>query len=519
MTKNLSRRDFTYNLLLRLFFALFLCFASYVLVTKVLGSYYVHSLHSVYNIISIVTVCLAFLMFCFTGILTQNATDSRKYYIYPLLLFVSALLLRLIIIQMIGFDTNQTSDFGLAYAQAQKSNPFDILYYKVFSNWGMYVLYLKAIDTVFGHSVLTGIVMNAVLSAASVVLLYYIVLYSSKIVPFALMAAMIFNFWPAHLFYTILLSPDFLAIFLFLGAALLVCIGHNYFCSQQWKKGLIYYGISGIVAGSGNFFKSLFLIYAVDLLIIAFLNLIKKKEEKNKTSKNRFQDIFKNEFTALLISFLIAFITIEGGFLVLDHVAETRVNRNPTAHFLYIGLNPFGNGEWSQETFIYPSIVQKDNLNYAKANNEILQKLKKEISQYHNLNFSFFDQKVKFAWADNEYLYYPNMTMNEKNAGLLKDKWIEIFRPTVQFYYVLVWFFIVIGLLVALIKKERGILLFSMLFVFGFAILLLLIEVQPRYKTVVYPYMSIGTAYGLYNVMVKITDHIHAIRDHNTKNS
>ena len=38
----------------------------------------------------------------------------------------------------------------------------------------------------------------------------------------------------------------------------------------------------------------------------------------------------------------------------------------------------------------------------------------------------------------------------------------------------------------------------SALMVFGFALLLLLSEVQPRYKTVVYPFMAVVSAYGIY---------------------
>jgi hypothetical protein len=243
--------------LLRIFYIIFFGFVSYIMLANACIAYYVHSLKSNYNVISIAIVSLSFLAIALISISTENSSKLKEYYIIPILLFICALTIRLLIIQMIGFNTNQTSDFGLAYVQSQKQNPLDILYYKVFSNWGMYVLYLKLIQQIFGNYQIVGIIGNAILSAFSVVLIYFILLITTKKIPMAIIAALIFNFWPAHLFYTVLLSPDFLTIFLFLSTLLFLSIGHNYFNLHRWEKGIIYYILSGIAAGFGNFLNLL----------------------------------------------------------------------------------------------------------------------------------------------------------------------------------------------------------------------------------------------------------------------
>ena len=54
------------------------------------------------------------------------------------------------------------------------------------------------------------------------------------------------------------------------------------------------------------------------------------------------------------------------------------------------------------------------------------------------------------------------------------------------------------------IPRERKTVMVSALMVFGFALLLLLSEVQPRYKTVVYPFMAVVSAYGIYCIIQPI---------------
>lgn len=255
------------------------------------------------------------------------------------------------------------------------------------------------------------------------------------------------------------------------------------------------------------------------MLIIAFLHVLsinKKVVSTEHGFSTKLHHAYKNEFVAIVLCFIVANLTIQCGFLLLDRVAGTTVNRNQIAHFLYIGLNPHSNGQWSEEAFIYPSIVEKNNFDYQKADKEIMQKLKDEIEQANNLTFSFFDNKMKFAWADNEYLYYPNVTMNSDNSVFVKDLWIEVLRPIIQLYYIFVILFLLVGSIFSFINKEKEIILFNILFVFGFALVLLFIEVQPRYKTVVYPFMCIVSAYGFYGTIQTIKSIIRNLTKHET---
>ena len=193
---------------------------------------------------------------------------THLYFYLPCILFLTALLLRLFIVLTMGFYTNQISDFKLAFFSAGRPIPIELSYYKAFSNWGLYSAYLRLITSIFGYSELTGIVFNAILSSLSVVLLYYICALSFSRISVALVAAALFCFCPAHLLFTIVLSPEFVNLFLILLAILLLCIADRRFRGRYIKRLLLYAAAGGLL-GLASFFKLIDKIVFVALIIAA----------------------------------------------------------------------------------------------------------------------------------------------------------------------------------------------------------------------------------------------------------
>ena len=494
-------RQWTADVLIVAFFAVFLTFVIYAPIIKSMANYGERCLPGEYS-----TISIFFMSFFLLGLLAwayftaaHTQTRLRKYLYLPLMLFLTALLLRLFVVLCMGFGTNQISDFQMAFSSAGEPIPIDLSYYKAFSNWGLYSAYLRLITSVFGYSEFTGIIFNAILSSLSVVLLYFICALSFRRLSVALLASALFNFFPSHLLFTIVLSPDFVNLFLILLAVFILCIARRRFREKLIKKLLLYAAAGGIL-GLASFFKLIDKIVFVALAITMVIDWLSDIREKNPEIP-LWKRLLNGRTAAVLLSFLCSLDVIQAGFAYLDYYVGERVNRSAMSHFLYMGLNPFGEGRWTEKTAIYVKVVENNSFDYEKADRVMYDRLRYEVREHQNLNFEFFDKKADTAWGDTNYLYFIDSTMNkEKKAAVNRWEWLMAFIPFSEAYYVMVAFLLGIGALCALLRRERGMAFFSGLIVFGFALLLFVSEVQPRYKTVVYPYMLIVAAYGVDSV-------------------
>lgn len=124
--------------------------------------------------ISFVIVVLFFVyVACCTVDLLKTCT-RKKGYKNAVSIFVLSLSVHLLIVWAVGQYTEQVSDFASALALSQKSFPLTEVpdYYRIFSNWALYPLYLKLIQELFGSGAITGIIFNAVLCAFSSTFIY-----------------------------------------------------------------------------------------------------------------------------------------------------------------------------------------------------------------------------------------------------------------------------------------------------------------------------------------------------------
>lgn len=448
------------------------------------------------------SIIIVFLFVILLLIGYNNKIDSllipKIYIIYPILLFILAIALRFFIILLVGYNTNQVSDFSNAYSASLQSPPINNLYYSIFPSWGFYSSYLHKINEIFGYSPFTGILFNCILSSISVVLIYYICILSLEKLSIALISAYLYALWPIQLFYNILLSPEIINIVLALFSVLLITLGLKTKIREHRISQIICFTLSGMFLGVSGLFKSIEKIFIIAILILLILKFFKRDifdSSEDKEVKGLLKTV-----KLFLITIIMCVITTRLGYVYLNSYIGYSVNKNPSPHFLYIGLNHNSRGVWSTETSIYGDIIEKYNYNFDNANKEMMNLIYEDISNNKHLSLNFFDNKINIAWADNIYYYFIDTTINNDNIGAInKTAWIKAMEPLSQLFWCLVILFMTIGILSELLKKGKksSAILFFALYIFGFALLLLLIEVQERYKCITYPYISIIAAKGI----------------------
>lgn len=446
---------------------------------------------------------------------------TLPWWIQMVLLFAFSWYIRMKVIELIGHDTIQIVDFErVFYVSLQDAPVFadvqGINFYQAFPNWALHVKLLHLLNINFGGTPLTGIMCNAVVSSLSVVLLYLVVYFATNKDAFAVISALIFSCWPFYLYYMILLTPDFNFVFLCLLGLLLIVVSYR-FIKRLWLKAC-FYGAAGIVLSLAGFFKSVDKILIIALFIAAVLGAI---------ACGRFHS--KRVLSGLLV--VVVFFTAWAGtskltYKMIEGYVGGPVNTNVAPYFMNVGMSVDTYGQWSQEVLDeYLGDIKETDYNFSlvntrmknrldgrvqevkdklKADEELVQEWKEEGGKRPEgtpkSKWDFFDVKLQKAWANNEGIRFIMQTINKENP-LYDTEFYDAYYAQIQAYQVVVAFLMTVGALAALLMRDRKAVLVCALMVFGFALLLLLSEVQPRYKTVVFPFMSVVAAYGIYAVI------------------
>lgn len=445
--------------------------------------------------ISCVVVILFFVYIaCCTANLLNKCTKKEGYK-NAVSIFALSLCVHLLVVWAVGQYTEQVSDFASAFALSQENFPLTEApdYYRVFSNWALYPLYLKLIQELFGSGALIGIIFNAVLCAFSSTFIYVLFHLGGGVEGdrVGYLAALIYTFWPSHLLYSVILTPEFLNIFL----TLLFCCCIQMAVNHHNEK-IIYIltGLSAVVLALSGFFKSIDKIVLIVLGIMLILYLLKGNDIQ---LRNCEKSILCK--TVLIVAIFAGSYIISNQliFLGLDYAYGEVVNRNPTAHFVYIGLNPETYGTWNENAWnVYKDNVVKCNYDYDMASDLTYQQLKVEIEQKRHLKPTYFKKKFMVAWGNTAETYWAIETIKEEAPFFKKPDCFYIVGILAQNFWIAICSLVCIEAVFLLFCSDR-MHFFICLVLFGFACLMFLTEVQERYKCVMYPFLSILAADGV----------------------
>lgn len=479
----------------KIFEILFIVFSVGVLASAFLGvDSYEKSL--AWKISSIIVILFFVFIICCTINSSEQCLKKEKYK-NIVSLFVLSLCMHLLIVWALGQYTEQISDFASAFMLSQKSFPLTETpdHYRIFSNWAIYPLYLRTIQKMFGYGAFTGIIFNAIVCALSTTLIYILCNLVIKNDRIGYLAALIYTFWPSHLLYSIILTPEFLNIFftLLFGCCMLMTISY-------YDRKIVYVltGLSAAILALSGFFKSIDKIVLIALGIIIVLDFL-----NNEYLKSLDQEKVRSLCKRVLI--LIVFVGSYFGanriiFSGLDYAYGGTINRNPSANFIYIGLNPDTYGTWNAEAYnVYSNNVLNCNYDYERASDLTYQQLINEIRNKKYLTATYFKEKFKIAWENNAETYWVNETLIDESPFLKKPTWFFAFGMLTQNFWVVICIFMCMEA-VSLFFYSDSNRMFICLIIFGFACLMLLSEVQGRYKCVMYPFISILVADGIIRI-------------------
>lgn len=440
-------------------------------------------------------IVILFFIFIVCSVVDLSKECSKKeVYKNVVSIFTLSWCIHMLIIWAVGQYTEQFSDFANALALSQNSFPLTEApdHYRIFSNWALYPLYLKLIQALFGQGEFSGIFVNAILCAVSSTLIYILCHLGIKDDRIGYLAAVIYTFWPSHLLYSVILTPEFLNIFLtlFFGCCMYMTINH-------YNKKIVYLltCLSAVTLALSGFFKSIDKVILIALSIMTILSALKEDYKIILKSSNR-NALYKKILIMVIFvgSYIVSNKLIFAG---LDYSYGEVVNRNPTAHFVYIGLNPETYGIWNENVSkVYEDNVINCNYDYDAASDLTYQRLKKEIKEKGYLTAAYFENKFLTVWENNAETYWVNETIKDESPFLRKPEWFFSFGVITQIFWLTICFILCIEGLFLLIWSDNNRMIICLI-LFGFACLMLLTEVQARYKCVMYPILSILAADGI----------------------
>lgn len=465
---------------------------------------YKYNLYEKSALLKISLLCIV--LFICNLIIISKYLSSGNWIYNAINIFVVSLSIHLFIVLFIGQSTEQISDFALALETSEKSFPLEepLISYQVYSNWGIYPLYLKLVQLIFGSGAFYALIANAITYALSSSLIYvlcHLWLGKERI---GYTAALLYTFWPSHSLYAIVLTPEFPNILLTLVSLVLIKIAID---RRSRNSCYLFAGLSAITLSLSGFFKSIDKIIIIDICITLILYLISKignyKSDKNLLRLKKFK---------IAILFLAIYITANKlTYIGLDYAYGTTVNRNPSIRFIYIGLNPYTYGTWNEKIDnVYFNNIVVSNYDFDKASRLTMASLLDEIKTNKHLTPTYFSHKFVTAWSDNSEIYWADCSLAEDHPLMKKTIWLNTGYMFTQCFWILICLFVCIDSIYIFIKPDYPHLFLCML-ILGFAMLMLLIEVQARYKCVLYPYISILAADGLHQITSTIKERVFKI--------
>ena len=258
----------------------------------------------------------------------------------------------------------------------------------LFTAWGFYPRVLEVWFKLTGSDTYgSAIGFNILVSAVSVVLIYFLGRKLCRDKRIGLAAAMIFGLWPSYGFYVSVTSTEHLAIMNYLLASLLLVSAWQ----SEGKKRWILVALAGIAAGVCDCFKEFTPVFVIAAAATGFVFwLINKGDGKKLLCL----------LLAVVLIFGLASVTHSLALKGLEKYLDMPVAKSATGHFLWVGLNSKSGGMWSSEVGmkVYELADAYDN-DYDRVNDELFAMLKADLKEHPESLRPTIEHKMEVDWA------------------------------------------------------------------------------------------------------------------------
>ena len=222
---------------------------------------------------------------------------------------------------------------------------------------------------IFGHTQLVALLMNSFILVLNSILAYWLgnEIYDNK--KYGFWASLIYIFWPANIFYSIIFTQEHLCAFCFLTVSLLFIK-----IIKKRNVNLYRYGIVlliGFLLGLSTFLKNFAPIFLIAFLIFYFMIVLKEK-------------IMKTSIITFIFDFLIIILMFNLTNVVLfkfcDNLVGEPVSRNSAPYYIFIGLNKEGKGIFDEKLYnYYFNLLDTNDNDFEKTNKEVMDLTLKEL--------------------------------------------------------------------------------------------------------------------------------------------
>jgi len=400
---------------------------------------------------------------------------------------------------MILINTQPTSDFQNAFISAGNhiNGPYKDLYSARFPYWGFFILTLSLIFKIFGYSLIIMKIFNLCIAGATVIGIY---LLSKEIInseKFSLIAALIYVFLPADIFYKNLPTGEHIFTML-LPYTCIIFLKAIKLKNNKFNKNIFLLLFTGLLLGLMDMYKPVAIILFISFSItIFYLKIIPNNISNN---NYRHKNIIKLIFIFILI--ISYWTTKEAGYLILQYETNYPPNKYGFISTLRVGLDPKINGRFDKSIAIHiKDLMTENNENYNLVNSLLNIEIK-DIIFSNNINtyINLFKYKFYHVWST-EWAFYNWPTQKQIDNNLTMYDPIKLgnyVKPWNDSYLIFMLYFSAIGALYCSIYHRNEASLSIGLFIFGFSLLLLFTEVQQRYRSVLFSSIPIFMALGVY---------------------
>lgn len=441
----------------------------------------------------------------FDSLIPLEKYNKNKINVFSIVFLVAiTVLFRLLLINI--FKTPPASDFYLAFEAAQRwvDGPSLSVQHFFFQHWGFYALFLSKFFVLFGKSVFVAKLANILCASIAVAAIYLTLYKITRNFKIGIMGGLLLSLWPSYAAYSNILSGEhFFIMFFCLMIYLLLLIAFAIQEEHYWKAISLTILFSIFFGLTNSFKETTIIMMPITLFTFPFLLLQREKVLKKAILK------------ILLFVFVIifgSFVTVKVLHMTVSHYAMGPVNNHKTWYFMMTGLNIETGGRYNAEIakkYTEPlwQAALENRINddiYKESDNEIKKMVINSIKRDHKEYPQFFIKKYYAVWASEEEInnwLYESYELMDKNADTMHVRErVAQYNFLSNMYFVFIIIAAVLGCLSLLKTSSKNInatFIFCGLFIFGFSFALLFIEILTRYRSILYPSITLFAALGI----------------------
>ena len=490
-----TRKSQIVTMLIRAVFIL-LAVLPFLLGTLAAGSYF--TAYGRYKLISVATWALIFGMLI---LLLRHCACKMREALILFLLFAGTVLVRAL--SQAFFNTQPISDYmdAIKAATAFMDGPTRSLETARFPYWGFYRITLTALFDLFSPTIETVKSFNLLLAGLTAVSMYLLGKKMAGSRRFGALAALMYVIDPANLLYINMPTGEHIFALLFPIAILLFLM----LFAQTERKTAIRIGLAlslGIVIGLMDIYKPMVPVLLIAMGITLALTewlAVKPAAEKEKRTKRIAMDAL------LIVVMLVTFVsTKQVCYSAIEHYAGIPPNRHGVGWTLRVGLNQESKGRVSAPLAYEMSTMYFESGEDYEAVRDVL--IADALAQIEGMPFTevftFAREKFTFTWQSNQdfYNWATNTQIETGLMGYDGERLRLLGDPLNDAFLVFSLLLSALGAGYCALKREDKGTLVVGLFILGFTLLLLVVEVQQRYRSVLASAIPFFMAYGLYAV-------------------